>query len=188
MRRSVTVVLVSVATLVSGGVAASAHSHAAPTPVSRIGTPGALVVGAFDSTHVGGTSTFLQTPVDGSGRSRVYVTGSYAGLDRFRPYFTSAYGNDDCDPAQAFPVGPFVSDGSGKAILAGGVASDFNGTTADIAGARSVSIRIGDQDKDGRYTDQDHDGIFGGGDVVAVPGKPRIGLVRCDSSPSGARP
>lgn len=165
---------VAAATASLAAILASAPAQAAPTPQTTIGTPGAVVVGTFHKKLLG-TSAFIVTP-DGT---TALVYGAYSRLAKNRAYFTVAYGNGVCDPAQAFPVGPFTTDNRGRATLAAAV--PLNGVS--LAGSGSVSVRIGDD-----ATDQDGDGKTGPTDVVAVPGMPKIGLVECDRSPNDITP
>lgn len=137
-------------------------------PLTVIGSPPDAVFGTF-SRNLAGASSFVQTG------SNVAVYGLYAGLKRNTSYFTVVYGNGNCDPAQAFPVGPFVTDKLGRAALAASVALP---AVVDLGLTGSVSVRRGDTN-----ADLDGDGLTGPTDVVAVPGTPSIGLVECDRSP-----
>ena len=138
------------------------------SPLTVIGTPADLAIGTFHR-NLYGTSVFV------AAGSSVNVYGTYAGLKRNSAYFTVMYGNKICAPAQAFPVGPFITDANGFATLAANVTLP---AAVDVGAPGSVSVRRGDD-----ATDQDGDGKTGPSDVVAVPGKPGIGLVECDSNP-----
>ncbi len=84
-------------------------------------------------------------------------------------------GNTVCDPAQAFPLGPFTTDRCGCARFTTTAPAP---AAVDVGNAGTVSVRIGDD-----ATDQDGDGFTGPIDVVAVPGQPSIGLVECSTRP-----
>ena len=157
-------------------------------------TPTTAVTGAWTSSSnplyapsLKGTSHFIE-----KGKS-VTVHVVDFGLTPNRAYFTVLYGNNNCDPAQAFPIGPFMSDAFGRITghltvqdttgLTGGVVAATGGANGSLG---SISTRIGDTDQSGNPTDQDLDGKFGASDVVAVPGMPAIGLVQCDSAPVAA--
>jgi hypothetical protein len=133
---------------------------------SGASTPNAAV-GVFH-TNLIGTSIFTQTSP-----TTVRLQGSYTHLIPGAPYFSVIYANKNCDPAQAFPIGPFFANAHGNAQV------DLTVTgPAPVSGTMSVSVRHGDD-----ATDQDHDGKLGPTDVVAVPGQPSIGLVECDNAP-----
>ncbi|MDQ6849145.1 MAG: hypothetical protein M3070_04015 [Actinomycetota bacterium] len=106
--------------------------------------------------------------------SAITVTGLYRGLRPQHAYFTVVYSNGNCDPAQAFPVGPFYTDGKGR----GALNTTVTGAAGLVAGTMSMSVRRGDNN-----SDIDHDKLLGPTDVVAVPGKPRIGLIECQGNP-----
>lgn len=73
-----------------------------------------------------------------------------------------------------------MTNSRGRARLAASVPRPAG---VDFGATGSVSVRIADTDRRGNPTDQDKDGLTGPTDVVAVPGKPRIGLVECDRRP-----
>ncbi len=172
MRTTPYVLAAAAAALAS--VATAVPAQASPTPLTTVGSPGPVVVGTFHK-KLAGTSAFVVTP----DATTALVYGAYAKLGRNRAYFTVAYGNAVCDPAQEFPVGPFTTDAKGRGTLAAAV--PLNGVS--LAGSGSVSVRIGDD-----ATDQDKDGKTGPTDVVAVPGQPKIGLVECDKHPYDVTP
>jgi hypothetical protein len=94
----------------------------------------------------------------------IRVQGKYSGLQNHQPYFTVIYGDNNCDPVSAFPIGPFYSNTAGQAH----VDKTFpNPKGIQVSTTGSVSVR--------HSTPQ--------GKVIAVPGKPSIGLVECDSHP-----
>lgn len=130
--------------------------------------PQAVAVGVF-SANLNGVSVFRQTD------TTVKVNGFYFGLPANRSFFTVAYANNVCDPAQAFPVGPFYTNARGFGRLSTSVPAP----AGIVAGTDSISVRRGDD-----ATDIDRDTLVGPTDVVAVPGQPSIGLVECDSGPS----
>ncbi len=140
----------------------TATSTVAPAPVSGNATATAVFY-----KNLLGYSKFTQ-----SGTS-ITVDGSYTRLRPNRSYFTVIYGNKNCDPAQAFPVGPFTTDGKGRATLNMTVAA-----TVPVSGTQSMSVRRGDNN-----TDIDNDGKLGPSDVVAVPGSPSVGLIECNRHP-----
>ena len=105
--------------------------------------------------------------------STYHVTGQYAGLVAGNSYFTVIYGNANCDPAQAFPVGPFTAGQLGTSSLDTTVVS-----AVPVRGTRSMSVRMADTS-----ADLDGDGKTGPSDVVAVAGQPQIGLIECDTTP-----
>ncbi len=124
---------------------------------------------AVFSRNLLGASSFAQ-----SGTS-IRVTGLYSGLKPNRAYFTVVYGNGICDPAQAFPVGPFWTNQNGIATLD----TTVTAPAGLVSGTMSMSVRRGDN-----QTDIDHDGKKGPTDVVAVPGQPSIGLIECNGHPT----
>jgi len=130
-----------------------------------------VAVGKFNRSLVG-ASVFRQTG------TTVSVNGLYGRLPGRLPanrsFFTVAYANRQCDPAQAFPVGPFTTNRYGV----GSLSTTVSGMAGLVAGTRSVSVRRGDD-----ATDIDQDGLIGPTDVVAVPGQPGIGLIECDANP-----
>lgn len=105
----------------------------------------------------------------------IRAQGRYSELKPRSPYFTVVYANRTCDPAQAFPVGPFITDRRGRGYLDQTAA---NPTGVNVGAAQSISIRIGDT-----AADLDGDKKTGPTDVVAVAGQPSVGLVQCDTSP-----
>jgi hypothetical protein len=131
---------------------------------------GDVAVGSFHSRDVTGYSVFKQQA------TTIQVVGKYTGLKPNRPYFTVIYSNNICDPAQAFPIGPFFTDHHGNGWINQSVANP-NGIS--VGGTMSVSVRRGDN-----QSDIDHDGLLGPTDVVAVPGNPPIGLIHCDGRPT----
>ena len=137
-----------------------------------IGTPGSAVAATFQR-KLNGRSQFVST---NAGALEVY--GQYAGLPANSPFFTVIYGNGNCDPAQAFPVGPFYTDANGRATFAANVPLP---ATVNVGQTGSASVRMGDT-----LMDIDKDGKVGPTDVVAVPGTPSIGLVECDYNPNVA--
>lgn len=143
----------------------TAGAAAAPAPTGPVAT------GVFYHRLLG-ISRF-RASADGT---QVTVHGRYALLAPNSSYFTVIYANAVCDPAQAFPVGPFTTDSRGIGRLDTTVPTKIPGL---VAGTRSVSVRIGDT-----AADLDGDGKTGPTDVVAVPGQPSIGLVECDSVPT----
>lgn len=161
------VVLASPIMVVLGAQRADAMESTSPAMTTVIGTPGDVAIGDFYHRLLG-TSLISQAGTN----AQVY--GRYAGLGRNRAYFTVAYGNTNCDPAQAFPIGPFYTDARGRATFAASVP-----LAVDLGGTGSVSVRRGDN-----ATDIDGDGLTGPTDVVAVPGQPGIGLIECDSNPA----
>lgn len=106
----------------------------------------------------------------------VRVRGAYALLAPVSAYFTVVYGNTVCDPAQAFPIGPFYTNAQGFGRISQSATTTIPGL---VAGTMSISVRRGDDS-----TDIDGDGLFGPTDVVAVPGTPSIGLIECNSAPT----
>ena len=131
-----------------------------------------FALGTFNG-NASGNSVFVQ-----SGNT-VRLIGVYSDLVPGQAYFSVIYGNGQCDPAQAFPVGPFTANGRGNASANLTATLPANVT---VSGTMSISIRRGDVRK-GVNTDQDGDGKTGPTDVVAVPGKPGVGLVDCDYAP-----
>lgn len=138
---------------------AAVSSSGATTPDAAIGVFHTNLIGTSIFTQISATSIRLQ--------------GSYQRLIPGAPYFSVLYGNTTCDPAQAFPVGPFFADRRGQVQ----VSITVTGTKI-VATTGSISVRHGDD-----ATDQDKDGKLGPTDVVAVPGQPSIGLVECDNAP-----
>lgn len=120
------------------------------------------------SANLTGTSQFVQTGTS------VTVTGSYSRLKPGHSYFTVVYGNGNCDPAAAFPVGPFVANSFGVATLS----TTLTAPAGLVAGTMSMSVRRGDS-----QMDRDHDGLLGPSDVVAIPGHPKVGLIECNYHP-----
>lgn len=129
-------------------------------------TPNAAT-GVFH-TNLLGVSIFTQ-----ASPTTIRLQGSYSRLIAGAPYFSVIYGNTNCDPAQAFVIGPFFADRHGRA----NVDITMAGTNI-VAGTGSISVRHGDD-----ATDQDRDGKTGPTDVVAIPGQPSVGLVECDNAP-----
>ena len=140
--------------------------------------PQTAAIGLF-SQNLRGVSTFVEEG------STIHLRGAYAGLNPKRSYFSVLYGNGNCDPAQAFPVGPFRvrGNGAGGADVVAPNPAAAGMPLIDVAKTGSISVRIGDTDRKGNPTDQDGDGNYGATDVVAVAGQPSIGLVECDTSP-----
>lgn len=142
---------------------------AAPTASATPPSARTLVIGSFNGPTVSGQSFFR---TDGAGQS--YVVSYLRKLTPGSAYFTVAYGNTDCDPAQAAPAGPVFADRSGRATLVTTISTG----AADIAASGSVSVRMADT-----AADIDGDGIKGSIDVVAKVGEPEVGLIQCDTSP-----
>lgn len=163
MRKTVLAAALTSALLFLTGASTAAHA-AAPAATAD----GGSAVGQF-SRHLFGYSKFVQSG------TTIRVTGGYFFLTPNKAYFTVIYGNKKCDPAQAFPVGPFTTNQYGFAILDTTVTAP---TAGFVAGTMSVSVRRGDN-----KNDVDGDGITGPSDVIAVPGKPFIGLQECDRAP-----
>ena len=149
-----------------GLLATAALATAAPAVASANDGPN-LALGKF-SRNLLGASAFAQSGTN------IAVNGAYFFLRPNRSYFTVIYANGNCDPAQAFPVGPFTTDQWGRGVLS----TSVTGAASLVAGTKSVSVRRGDDN-----TDIDKDGKTGPTDVVAVPGKPGIGLIECDGAP-----
>lgn len=137
--------------------------------------PTDIAVGNFYSRSVVGASVFTAVP-----NQQVLVYGTYRNLTPGQSYFTVIYGNKVCDPAQAFPVGPFTADANGRGVLFSLVPLP---AVVDVGLTGSVSVRFADADAAGNPTDVDNDGLTGTTDVIAVAGQPSIGLVRCDTRP-----
>lgn len=159
------------------GVAAADSDDHGGTPAGRytqIGTPDNVALGTF-TRQLTGSSEFVQSG------SNIDVYGQYRGLDKSRAFFTVIYANKNCDPAQAFPVGPFTTDSHGRALFA----AQVPGNGVQVSGTMSVSVRYADTDRNGNFTDQDGDNKTGPTDVVAVPGSPTIGLRECNGVGSG---
>ena len=137
------------------------------TASSASAAQGDLAVGTF--THnVLGYSVFEQPD-----NASIRTVGQYLFLRPGQSYFTVIYANGNCDPAQAFPVGPFVADKYGRGRI-----NVLTPSTVPVGGTGSISVRRGDN-----ASDIDGDGKTGPSDVVAVPGKPYIGLIECDRHP-----
>ncbi len=115
-----------------------------------------------------GESTFVQ------GTGQISVIGRYTHLIPGNSYYTVIYANNDCDPAQALPVGPFTADGAGNSSLTATVA-----TAVPVAGTESMSVRRAATQYDVKANGQP----YPAGAVVAVPGQPSIGLIECDATP-----
>lgn len=168
-----TIAIATVALAAGGTAAASAStgtktaglsgSFAASLNVST-STPAAL---ATFNRGLQGASLFTQQS------GAINVRGGYRNLLPGQSYFTVIYANNNCDPAQAFPVGPFTADNNGYASLNTTVA-----TTVPVSGTMSMSVRRADSS-----IDEDRDGKAGITDVIAVAGQPAIGLVECNSHP-----
>jgi len=184
-RRRLIVVGATLATtvaLVPAVAQAASDGTGALLPVVLFDTPGVAAltssgastpdaaVGVFH-TNLLGVSVFTQ-----AGVGQIRVQGSYSRLVPGAPYFTVIYGNTICDPAQAFPVGPFYASSRGTLRVDTTVASPI----APVRGTGSVSVRHGDT-----AADLDGDGKVGPTDVVAVAGQPSVGLVECDNAPLG---
>ncbi len=157
---SATVILGVGVAAVSVSAAPSGASPAAPTSSST----------AVFSQNLLGVSRFTQHG------SSVSVKGLYSGLTPGNSYYTVVYGNSNCDPAQAFPVGYFTAGRRGF--------TGFSMTTTTtipnlVSGTMSMSVRMADT-----AADLDQDGLTGPTDVVAVAGTPSIGLVECNSHPT----
>jgi hypothetical protein len=153
--------LAAVGVIAASSVATAAPHHGGPagptTPTAR----------AIFYRGLLGESTFVQ------GSGQIAISGRYTHLIPGNSYFTVIYANGNCDPAQAFPVGPFTADANGNAALDTTVP-----TAVLVSGTKSMSVRRADT----QY-DEDGDGKTGPTDVVAVPGQPSIGLVECDATP-----
>ena len=160
MRRTVVAVLAALLSLLGLFVVAAPASAA----------QGDVAIGTFYSRDVVGVSVFKQQA------TTIQVVGRYAGLRPNHAYFTVIYANNVCDPAQAFPIGPFWTNRYGLGSINQSVANP-NGVS--VGGTMSVSVRRGDN-----QSDIDGDGLLGPTDVVAVPGQPSIGLIHCDTAPT----
>lgn len=174
MKMLLVAAVVAALTLTGVGVAGAddEDNTASSVNVSLLATNvgGDAVLGYFTQ-NLRGYSLFTQDPTT----QTITVKGAYRGLAPNSPYFTVVYGNRNCDPAKAFPIGPFFSNARGRATV------NLTSTPAPFdlgSGTMSASVRIGDT-----AADIDKDGKLGPTDVVAVAGQPSIGLVECNTSP-----
>lgn len=149
------------------GVLGAAALMLTAAPAMAAPTTTATATAVF-SANLTGTSSFSQVG------TVVTVAGSYSGLKPGHSYFTVVYGNGNCDPAAAFPVGPFVANAAGAATLS----ATLTAPAGLVAGTMSMSVRRGDS-----QMDRDHDGKLGPSDVVAIPGHPKVGLIECNYHP-----
>lgn len=157
-----------VAALLGTAVALAGTVAAVPATAQATG-PDAVKVGAFNRNLIG-ASVFRQTG------TAITVNGAYVRLAPRSSFFTVIYANGNCDPAQAFPVGPFQTNRYGIGTLR----MTVSGAAGLVAGSKSISVRNGDDS-----TDRDGDGLTGPTDVVAVAGQPSVGLVECDPALAG---
>lgn len=161
--RKILVAAIAVPLILAGSASPAGAASPSSTPTVPTATAGFYH-------NLFGVSRFTQRG------STVRVRGAYAFLKPSSAYFTVVYGNSICDPAQAFPIGPFYTNTQGFGTINQSATTTIPNL---VAGTMSISVRRGDDS-----TDIDGDGLFGPTDVVAVPGNPSIGLIECNGAPT----